>query len=86
MSPFMIETIGTVAALITTLCWVPQALRVIRTRDTRAISVWSQGSLLVGIVLWVIYGVALGSQPVIWANTVSFCLIGTIFVLKLRYG
>ena len=86
MSPFMIETIGTVAALITTLCWIPQALRVIRTRDTRAISVWAQGSLLVGIVLWVIYGVALGSQPVIWANAVSFCLIGTIFALKLRYG
>ncbi len=86
MSPFMIETIGTIAALITTLCWIPQALRVIRTRDTRAISVWSQGSLLVGIVLWVIYGVALGSQPVIWANLVSFCLIGTIFAMKLRYG
>lgn len=86
MSPFLTETIGSVAAVITTLWWIPQALRVIRTRDTRAISSWAQGSLLMGIVLWLIYGVAIGSHPVIWANLVSFGLVGTIFTLKLRYG
>lgn len=86
MSPFLVEAIGSVAAVITTLCWVPQAVKIIRTRDTRAISVVAQGSLLVGIVLWMIYGFAHGSQPIIWSNAVSFGLIGTIFVLKLRYG
>ncbi|MCP8937054.1 SemiSWEET transporter [Alsobacter sp. SYSU M60028] len=86
MSPFLIEVIGAVAAVTTTVCWLPQALRVIRTRDTRAISAWAQGTLLIGIILWIIYGFGIGSQPVIWSNTISFMLIGTIFTLKLRYG
>jgi MtN3 and saliva related transmembrane protein len=86
MSPALIEGIGSLAAIITTLCWVPQAIRVIRTRETRAISLVAQVSLLVGIALWLVYGVLLGSQPLIWANIVTFVLVGTIVVLKLRYG
>jgi MtN3 and saliva related transmembrane protein len=86
MSPALIEGIGSLAAIITTLCWVPQAIRVIRTRETRAISLVAQVSLLVGIALWLVYGVLLGSQPLIWANIVTFVLVGMIVVLKLRYG
>ena len=86
MSPALIEGIGSLAAIITTLCWVPQAIRVIRTRETRAISLVAQVALLVGIALWLVYGVLLGSQPLIWANIVTFVLVGTIVVLKLRYG
>ena len=86
MSPALIEGIGSLAAIITTLCWVPQAIRVIRTRETRAISLVAQVSLLVGIALWLVYGVLLGSQPLIWANIVTFVLVGTIVVLKVRYG
>ena len=86
MSPALIEGIGSLAAIITTLCWVPQAIRVIRTRETRAISLVAQVSLLVGIALWLVYGVLLGIQPLIWANIVTFVLVGTIVVLKLRYG
>ena len=86
MSPVLIEGIGSLAAIITTLCWVPQAIRVIRTRETRAISLVAQVSLLIGIALWLVYGALLGSQPLIWANIVTFVLVGTIVVLKLRYG
>lgn len=86
MSPVLIEGIGSLAAIITTLCWVPQAIRVIRTRETRAISLVAQVSLLIGIALWLVYGVLLGSQPLIWANIVTFALVGTIVVLKIRYG
>ncbi len=86
MSPALIEGIGSLAAIITTLCWVPQAIRVIRTRETRAISLVAQVSLLIGIALWLVYGVLLGSQPLIWANIVTFVLVGMIVVLKLRYG
>jgi MtN3 and saliva related transmembrane protein len=80
------ETIGAVAALLTTLCWVPQAWRTIRTRDTRGISVWAQGAFLLGIALWLAYGLLLGSWPLIGANGVSFLLVGTILAMKLRYG
>ena len=86
MPPAATETIGSVAAVLTTLCWVPQALRTIRTRETRAISLWTQVVFSLGLVLWLAYGLLLGSWPLIVANTVSFVLVMIILCLKLRYG
>jgi MtN3 and saliva related transmembrane protein len=86
MSPAMVEAVGSLAALITTFCWIPQAIRVIRTRETRAISLLAQGTLFVGILLWLAYGVLIGSAPLIWSNIVTAVLVGVIVVLKLRYG
>ena len=86
MTPATVEIIGSAAALLTTLCWVPQAVRTIRTRDTRAISLWTQVIFATGILLWLVYGVLLGSVPLIAANGVSFLLVATILALKIRYG
>ena len=86
-APFLIvEAIGSAAALLTTLCWVPQALRVIRLRDTRAISFSSYALFAVGVALWLVYGLCLGSLPLIAANTVTLSLLVVILALKLRYG
>lgn len=82
----MIEIIGSVAAMLTTLCWVPQAVRTIRTRETRAISLWAQLALACGILLWLVYGLLIGSWPLILANMVTFLLVSTILTLKIRYG
>jgi MtN3 and saliva related transmembrane protein len=81
-----IELLGFVAAVLTTLCWLPQALKTIRTRDTRSLSLVTQSAFTVGIVLWLVYGVLIGNAPLIFANIVSFVLVGTILVMKLRYG
>lgn len=78
--------VGLAAAVTTTLCWVPQALRIIRTRDTTAISLPAYLALTFGIVLWLVYGVALMDLPLILANTVTFVLLSIIVVMKLRYG
>jgi MtN3 and saliva related transmembrane protein len=51
MTSAAIETVGSAAALVTTLCWVPQAVRTIRTRDTRAISLWTQVGFDLGLAL-----------------------------------
>lgn len=80
------ETIGGVAATLTTLCWLPQAFRIIRTRDTRAISIWAQAALTAGTGLWFIYGLMVGSVPLMAANAVTCLLTGSILALKLRYG
>jgi MtN3 and saliva related transmembrane protein len=81
-----IEWIGALAATITTLCWVPQAWRVIRTRDTKAISLLMYLMLSVGLVLWLVYGLLLGSMPLIIANTITLALVMVILAMKLRYG
>ncbi len=81
-----VPAIGTAAAVLTTLCWVPQALKIIISRDTRSISLLTQSILVTGIVMWLVYGLALEDLPLIWANIVTLCLNGLILGLKLRYG
>ncbi len=81
-----IEAIGGVAAAITTLCWVPQAIKVIRTRDTRSLSLVMYLMLACGIALWLVYGLLIGSWPLIGANLITLVLVSIILALKLRYG
>lgn len=84
--PPPIEILGLVAATLTTLCWLPQAARTIRTRDTRAISLVTQSAFTAGVALWLVYGIAIGSTPLILANAVTFVLVAVILAMKLRYG
>ena len=86
MSPFAIESVGAAAALLTTFCWLPQAVRTIRLRDTRAISFPAQLAFAAGLALWLVYGVLIGSWPLILANFVSLALVGVILAMKLRFG
>lgn len=82
----VIPFIGLAAAFVTTVCWLPQAIRIIRTRETRAISLAAYGAFAFGIVLWLAYGLLQGDLPLILANTVTLGLQLTIIGLKLRYG
>jgi MtN3 and saliva related transmembrane protein len=86
MTGFSIETLGFIAAACTTLCWLPQAARTIRTRDTRAISLWTQSLFAFGILLWLAYGLALMSWPLIFSNSITFVLVMVILAMKVRYG
>jgi len=78
--------IGYCAATLTTAAFVPQAIKTLRSRDTRAISIWMYAVLTIGVALWLAYGLTLGSWPVILANAVTLPLAVTILVMKLRYG
>ena len=80
------ELTGYLAATLTTLSFVPQALKTIRTRDTHAISSGMYASFSVGVALWFVYGVTLGSWPIILANGITFLLAATILALKIRHG
>ncbi len=83
---FGAEALGYVAAALTTLCWAPQAIHIIRTRDTRAISLVTQTAFTLGVALWLGYGLMIGSTPVIAANAVTLVLTALILSLKLRFG
>jgi MtN3 and saliva related transmembrane protein len=86
LSPFMIEMIGAAAATLTTLSWVPQAVRTIRTRETKALSLWTQIGMALGIVSWLVYGLLIESWPLIIANIFTSILVFIILVMKIRYG
>lgn len=80
------DLVGLAAAATTTLCWLPQALKTIRTRDARSLSLAAQAAFTTGLGLWLAYGVLIRDVPLIAANAVSFALAATILGLKLRYG
>jgi MtN3 and saliva related transmembrane protein len=86
MSKLVIEFIGGAAACCTTFCWVPQALRILRTRDAKAISLWTQTVFTLGLALWLTYGLLIASYPLILANTITLLLAASILVLKIRFG
>ena len=79
------EWIGYVAATLTTLSFVPQAIHTIRTRDTRGISLGMYVVFTVGVAGWFFYGIVLGSWPMIVSNLVTLALSATILGMKLRY-
>jgi len=80
------EWAGYIAAVMTTLAFVPQAIKTIRTRDTRSISLGMYVVFTAGIAMWLVYGIALDSMPMILANIVTFLLSATILGLKLKHG
>jgi MtN3 and saliva related transmembrane protein len=80
------EIVGIVAAVLTTVAFLPQVIHTIRTRSTHDISLRMYSLYTVGIFLWLIYGLLLNDVPLIAANIVTFLLSGTILSLKLRHG
>lgn len=84
--PTFVDSIGMLGATLTTLCWLPQAAKIIRERETRAISLPATAAFTAGILMWLIYGIAREDIPLIAANTVTFALMLVILGLKLRYG
>jgi MtN3 and saliva related transmembrane protein len=82
----MTEVLGSIAGACTTLAFVPQLVRVYKTRSTKDISLGMFLVFCTGISLWLAYGVRLGEMPIIVANSVTLVLAGAILVAKLRLG
>jgi MtN3 and saliva related transmembrane protein len=85
MSAAAIEAVGTLAALCTTLCWLPQAAKVIREKRTEGLSLATQLLFSLGLSIWCVYGLLRSSWPLVIANVVTLLLSLAILVVKLRY-
>lgn len=79
------DLIGTLAAVLTTISFLPQALHTFRTKDVRGISLGMYSAFTLGVALWLVYGLLLGAWPVVVANVITLALAATILVMKLRY-
>jgi MtN3 and saliva related transmembrane protein len=84
--PILIDIAGAAGAVLTTLCWLPQALKVMRDKDTRALSLPATAAFTTGVVLWLIYGLGISDWPLIGSNAVTLALMLPILVMKMRYG
>ncbi len=86
MRPVSGHWLGFIAATLTTAAFVPQALKTLRSRDTRAISLGMYVVFAIGLCFWPAYGIVLGSWPMILSNVVTLVLALLILALKLRHG
>jgi MtN3 and saliva related transmembrane protein len=80
------DLIGGIAATLTTVSFIPQVWRVWTTRHTRDISLSMYIAFTCGVALWLLYGILLGSWPIINANAITVCLAGAVLFMKLRFG
>jgi MtN3 and saliva related transmembrane protein len=77
--------IGLVAATLTTISFIPQAIKTIRTKQTKDLSLTMYSIFTTGIFLWLVYGILVRDIPLIIANAVTFLFTFTILALKIRY-
>jgi MtN3 and saliva related transmembrane protein len=82
----MSDWIGYVAAILTTSSFLAQAVKTIRSRRTKDISLGMYLLFCSGISLWLVYGFVIHATPVIVANIATLALSGTILVMKLKNG
>ena len=76
--------IGNIAAILTSISFLPQAIQIIKTKDTKSISLPMYIMFVVGIVLWLIYGFLREDIPLILANVVTLILAGLILWFKVK--
>jgi MtN3 and saliva related transmembrane protein len=81
----IITMIGYLAAFGTTVSFLPQAIKTIRTKDTAGISLSMYALFTAGTLLWLIYGIMIGSLPVAVANAITFIFASIILLYKVRY-
>jgi MtN3 and saliva related transmembrane protein len=80
----MIEVVGYLAAFLTTASFVPQVIKTIKTRDTSGISLLMYSMFVVGVLMWLIYGILIEVQAIIIANVVTFCLSAIVLAIKVK--
>ena len=81
-----ITVMGFIAGICTTSAFLPQVVKIFRTRKTEDISLFMYIILTAGILLWMIYGSLNGDIPLVLANGITFIFASSILVLKLRHG
>ncbi len=75
--------VGYIAAAVSVTGFVPQAWRIVKTRDTKSLSTKMWVGECLAFALWTVYGVMLGELPIIIPNTLCFILSAFILTMKL---
>jgi MtN3 and saliva related transmembrane protein len=82
---FDVEWIGFVAAALTTGAFLPQTFKVWKNKSAKDLSLSMYVAMLLGITLWLIYGISIDSPSMIAANSVTLVLVISILYFKLKF-
>ena len=80
-----INSIGFIAAILTTAAFIPQAIKIIVSKNTKSISLGMYIIFNLGILFWLIYGIFKLDLPIIFANSITLAFTATILIFKLKY-
>jgi MtN3 and saliva related transmembrane protein len=80
-----ITLIGSVAAICTTVSFVPQVIKIYRTKETRDLSLLMYAVFSLGVFLWLCYGILINSLPIMIANLVTLTFSLFILIMKVKY-
>lgn len=82
----LVPLFGYIAAILTTLSFLPQAIKTIREKNTEGISLVMYSLFTSGVLMWLLYGLFVNDIPIIVANAVTLILAVTILTLKIKYS
>ena len=86
MATTLVDVVGSLAAILTTVSFLPQAWHSFKTRDVSGISLGMYSVFTLGVALWLVYGWLLGAWPIVIANSITLVLAAAILGMKLRFG
>ena len=78
--------LGLIAGALTTISFLPQVIKTLKTRKAEDISLLMFTILCLGILLWMIYGFIIGDLPLITSNFIALIFTSIILVSKIKYG
>ncbi len=85
MQEFLVENLGYIAGFFTTIAFLPQVIKVWRTKSTKDISIWMFLIFTTGVLLWLIYGLLIINYSLIIANTITLILSISILIAKILF-
>lgn len=80
----LITIVGNLAAFLTTVSFLPQAIKVIQTKDTHSISLPMYVLFVLGVIFWLVYGTLIDSFPIIVGNSITLIFAGIILYYKIK--
>jgi MtN3 and saliva related transmembrane protein len=82
----LVDSIGLMAGTLTTISFLPQVIKIRRSKSAKDISLGMFLTFCIGVFLWLVYGLFIQSLPVILANSITLVLASTILFFKFKYG
>ena len=86
MFTFNIEFFGYFAAILTTLAFLPQLIKTLKTKKAEDVSLITLIMFLIGVLSWIIYGYKISSTPILIANIITFILNLLILIFKITFS
>ena len=80
------DIVGSLAAILTTISFLPQAWHSFKTKDVSGVSLGMYSVFTVGVALWLVYGLLLRAWPIVVANVITLALAVAILGMRVAYG